>query len=170
MEALPKEEHQNLSVRGVPSGMWPTRDGRRQKPWLRLSKKRDGYLLELPSRRLTLFDPEKCLRVGRHNGMLGIVYEVRIPKKEKQRGLILDSKKGGGRRRWTGDEPSELMESALGMALSLAGMSSPPRWVVVLLAARDGKTEWGPTKFWLGLIEQLRIGLDLEEVQAVMES
>lgn len=143
---------------------------------MRLDRHKDGYLLELESRRLSLFDPEKRLKVGKHDNLLGIVYEIPVPGGEidhrgewhkTTRGLI---REGRTRRRWTGDDPLDLKAAAAGEALRLAGMSSPPKWLTVALSEGGSGRDWGSPEFWGDLVARLRLGLDLEEVRSVMET
>lgn len=148
--------------------MRPARDGRRkrkpQRGKLDLRRDGDSYVLRIDRRELRLFDPEKCLKVGRHYGQLGIVYQV-------------DTK--GGEVDWQGDwhktargivprnggEPEDLARAAAKLALKMAGMSSPARWLVEKLAVR-----WGDEKLWKDLSARLELGEELEVVSDVMGS
>lgn len=143
---------------------------------MKLTRHEDGYLLELKSRRLILFDPEKCLKVGRHDNVLGIVYEVTVPGgtvdhqgewHKAARGLVREGRTG---RRWLEGDPSDLAAAAADTALKLAGMSSPPRWLTAALSASGGKVDWGRPSFWKDLTDKLRLGADLDEVRSVMET
>lgn len=150
-------------------------------------KKENGYVLELESRKLKLFDPDKCLKVGRHDDILGIVYEVPVPGgvydrdgewHKTKRGLIHVRKETETRyvhghfvhRPWLGQDPAELAAAAAETALRIAGMSTPPRWLTTILSTQDNKTNWGDRKNWTDLVDRLQIGLNLETVKDVMET
>jgi hypothetical protein len=156
--------------------VWPTKDGKRKKPWVRLSKRDGGYLLELESRRLELFDPDRCLKVGRHAGVLGIVYEAkgakrRVDRDGDERGLVRDrAGRPGSAAPWRGRDPVELAAAAAETALRIAGMSSPPKWLTTAMSAGGKGVDWGSQRTWTDLVDRLQLGLDLEAVKSVMES
>jgi len=122
-----------------------------------------GWALTAEDRELTIFDPEKCLKVGKHYGRLGVVFEVPVKRGEVDydgewhrttRGLL----------KWDGGPP-ELAKAAALLALQLAEVSSPSAWLTGRVV--DG---WRAGGLWQSLYDGLHLGKDLQAVAEVMQS
>lgn len=139
------------------------RDGKRSRAKPKLVRDAEGYVARLRGREVRLFDPERCLKVGRHWGELGVVFTVwkeggtfdrNGEWHQTLRGLV----------RWEGG-PDELAVAAMQLAMRLAGVSRPDR-----SALEEMVGSWGARKMWEDLASRHGLGEDIEAVKEVMEA
>lgn len=155
--------------------MKPTKDGKNGRPQknsgFSLQKKEeiDGYEVKVGKRIVILFNPEKCLKVGRHYGRLGIVYTVPTQKSTQCYYWGYDNvtyhKTDRGLVKWNGIDPESLAFSSIKLAVELSGLSNPPKWLMDKIV-----TAMSLDDFWKDLTFRMGLGKELEAVSEVMKA
>jgi hypothetical protein len=106
------------------------------------------------------------LKVGRHNGKLGIVFIVRL---EKRKFSLHELREHGARERglveWNNGTGTDLSRAVAKLALKFAGISDPPERLIEVLSE-----EWRNNKMWDDLARRNKLGDKLEILKEVLES
>ena len=106
------------------------------------------------------------LKVGRHDGKLGIVFIVR---RDKKHFSAHELREHGARERglveWNNETRTDLSRAVAKLALKFAGISDPTDKLVETLSE-----EWGRERIWDDLVRRNELGDKLETLKEVFES
>jgi hypothetical protein len=106
------------------------------------------------------------LKVGRHDGKLGIVFIVR---REKRKFSLQALREHGARERglveWNNGTGTDLSRAVAKLALKFAGISNPSERMIEVLSE-----EWRNNKMWDDLARRTKLGEKLEILKDVFES
>ena len=106
------------------------------------------------------------LKVGRHNGKLGVVFIVRL---EKRKFSLHELREHGARERglveWNNGTGTDLSKAVAKLALKFAGISDPTERLIEVLSE-----EWKNNKMWDDLAKRNKLGDKLEILKDVLES
>lgn len=106
------------------------------------------------------------LKVGRHDGKLGIVFIVR---REKRKFSPQALREHGARERglveWNNGTGTDLSRAVAKLALGFAGISDPPEKTIEVLSR-----EWRDDRIWDDLARRTKLGEKLEILEDVFES
>lgn len=106
------------------------------------------------------------LKVGRHDGELGIVFIVRL---EKKKFSLQRLREHGARERglveWNNGTGTDLSRAVAKLALKFAGISNPSERLIEVLSG-----EWRNNKIWDDLARRTKLGEKLEILKDVFES
>lgn len=131
------------------------------------SRKEDRFLITVGSRGYWIFDPEECLKVGRHDGKLGIVCRIKSPQ-EEQRARPYDNIAFRRLVEWDPETGQQgLARESMRLAAKRGKMTGdPPKWL--LRDAEEGR--WGSREFWKKLVADYQEGARLDAVREVMDA
>lgn len=153
--------------------MKPTRDGKNRRPQknsgFSLQKKGETYEIRIGKKVMTIFNPETCLKVGRHYRKLGVVY---VAPSQKQKWIssywscedVTYHKTERGLVKWDGIDPKSLAFGSIKIAIEMSGLLNPPKWMVDKIVETMNLD-----KLWEDLTFRTGLGKELEAVQEVME-
>jgi hypothetical protein len=106
------------------------------------------------------------LKVGKHDGKLGIVFIIR---REKKNFSPHELREHGARERglveWNNGTGADLSEAVAKLALKFAGISDPTERLIEVLSE-----EWKNNKMWDDLARRNKLGDKLEILKEVLES
>ena len=124
------------------------------------STKEAGYMIRRGEEGwVGLFDPERSLHIGRHDGKAGVVYRFKHTawNGDRERGVL----------QWDGERGAEgLKKAAASFALKRAGQRVTKTALETLIKPEA----WGRTEFWEDMVRRCKLAEDLLIVQEVMKS